>query len=479
MSQLATPLPAKETGPKRRPRGSSQPGKLTAMRVAAIVKAAHPGYVADGGNLFLQISKGRTASWVFRFRDDGRLHEMGLGALHTITLAEARDEAGSLRKKLKGYRDGKTDLNPLAEKRAKLAGRKAETAKVMTFKQCGDAYFKTHQAEWRNAKHVAQWRSSLDTYVYPLLGELAVSKIDTALVSKVLEQDVDAVGGKRGPFWTSKTETASRVRGRIEMILDWARVRGYRSGENPARWRGHLDQMLAKPTKAKSAVRAATGRPEHFVAMSYNDVPAFMIDLRKRDAMSARALEFTVLTAKRTEEVLGARRREVDRDATVTVLDENDQPRTVRCPIWTIPAGRMKASREHRLPLSDAAVSVLEKVGCFGGDPDGYIFAGAKPGSPLTNILKYLQDDMGIGKAATVHGFRSSFRDWVAERTAFPDSVAEMALAHVISDKVEGAYRRGQQFEKRRDLAEAWSRYCAGPSGATVLSMPLRKAASE
>ncbi|HXC28709.1 MAG TPA: tyrosine-type recombinase/integrase [Stellaceae bacterium] len=427
------------------------------MKVTAIVKAAKPGYAADGGNLFLQISKGGSASWVLRYRIDGRLREMGLGALHTITLAEARDEATAIRKKLKAFRDGKIDLDPLAEKRAKLAQRKAEAAKAMTFKQCGDAYFKTHQAEWRNPKHVTQWRSSLDAYVYPLLGGLAVEAIDTGLVAKVLEQPVDAGGGKKGQLWTTRTETASRVRGRIEMILDWAKVRGYRTGENPARWRGHLDQMLPKPAKAKKAVRVATGRPEHFVAMPYDDVPAFMVELRELDAVAAYALELTILTATRTSEVLGARWDEID----------------MANWLWAIPSTRMKAGKEHRVPLSDAAIAILSKMlDLRSGD---YVFPGRGSGKPLGNMAMNMMLRRMKRDDLTVHGFRSTFSDWCAEQTAFASEVREMALAHTVGDKVEAAYRRGDLFEKRRQLAEAWAKFCARPAAGGDNVVALRE----
>jgi len=364
-----------------------------------------------------------------------------------ISLADARERAYAQRRLRLDGRD------PLSTRRAERARARLEAAKAMTFRQCGTAYIEAHRAGWKNAKHAAQWTSTLETYVYPTLGDLPVEAVDTGLVIQVVE-----------PIWATKPETASRVRGRIENILDWARVREYRQGENPARWRGHLDQLLPQRSKVARAARAAKGRGEHHAAMPYDDVPAFMVELRKRNAVSARALELTILTIKRTEELLGARRREFDRVKR----------------LWTIPAGRMKGEREHRVPLSDAVIALLDQVGCVdGNEPDAYVFSGSKPGQPLTNILKYLQDDMGTGKSATVHGFRSSFRDWASEECrSIPNvgEVAEMALAHVVSDKVEAAYRRGDLFEKRRQLADAWAKFCDRPAPARDNMRPIRAA---
>jgi integrase len=425
--------------------------QLTAKTVETLITTAKPGYTSDGSGLYLQISRWGSASWAFRYRIDGRLREMGLGSARDVTLAKARAEAQKHRETLIAFRHGETEQDPLAKRRADLQRRKIETARAVTFRQCGAGYIKAHEAGWKNAKHAAQWGTTLETYAYPILGDLPVQAVDTGLVMQVIE-----------PMWAVKPETASRVRGRIESILDWATVSEYRKGENPARWRGHLEHKLPKLSKVAQAARAAKGRGEHYAAMPYDDVPAFMFELRQRKgAMSARALEFTILTVKRTEEILGARRREVERAKMV----------------WTIPAGRMKGEREHRVALSAAAMDVLEKVGCFEGDPNGYIFSGLAPGQPLKNILKYLQDDMGTRKAATVHGFRSSFRDWASECCrSIPNvgEVAEMALAHVVDDKVEAAYRRGDLFEKRAQLMEEWAAFCAQPAPAGNNVLPIR-----
>ena len=417
-------------------------GKLTVLKVVAIARAKAPGYYSDGGGLFLQISRYGTASWVFRYRIDNRLREMGLGSLDTIGLADARERA---RKAREQRLDG---LDPIEQrKRSRLSGQ-LDRAKAMSFKECGRGYIGAHKTGWKSPVHARQWSTTLETSVYPMFGDLSVQAIDTGLVMKAIE-----------PIWTTTPETASRVRGRIESILDWARARGYRQGDNPARWRGHLDNLLPELTKAKRAKRQATGRGEHHPAMPFAEVPVLIPELAAREAIAARALEFMIFTAKRTEEVIGARWPEIDRTARM----------------WTIPAGRMKGEREHRVPLSEAAIAVLDTMRPGGeAEPQGYIFPGAKEGRGLSNMamLNLLQKRMGYLQF-TVHGFRSSFRDWAAERTGFPAEVAEMALAHVVSDKVEAAYRRGDLFEKRRQLAEAWAKFCTAPppSGKVV---PMR-----
>jgi integrase len=408
------------------------------------VRSAGKGMHAVGGGLYLHVVAGGARSWIFRYMLRGRAREMGLGPLHTVPLKEARERAAACRRQLL---DG---IDPIEARAAQRRQAALEAARNMTFRECAAAYIEAHKPSWKNAKHAAQWTATLESYVYPHFGHLAVQAVDTALVTKALT-----------PIWSAKPETASRVRGRIETILDWATTSEYRTGENPARWRGHLENLLPKTAKVAARKRAATGRAEHHAAMPFDQVAAFMTALHGREAVSARALEFTILTAKRTEEVIGARRREIDA-----------AERT-----WTIPAGRMKAEREHRVPLSDAAIAVLDAVGCFaaGADPAAYIFAGGKPGAPLTNMamLRLLQVRLEHPDV-TVHGFRSSFRDWVSERTNFPDAVAEMALAHVVDDKVEAAYRRGDLLDKRRQLMQAWATYCTTPApaiGGQVVAM--------
>lgn len=410
-------------------------GKLNAMKVAAIVRAAKPGYTGDGGGLYLTISKFGTPSWVFRFRTDGRLREAGLGSLDTWSLAEARERARSFRQ-MRG--EGK---DPIEERRAARQKLKVEAAKAITFRAAAEAYIAVHSAGWRNEKHSAQWPATLTAYVYPVFGDLPVAAIDTALVMKAVE-----------PIWTAKPETASRVRGRIESVLDWATTRGYRQGENPARWKGHLQNLLPR--------RSKVARVEHHAALPYPEIAGLMDELRRQEGIAARALEFAILTAARTGEVIGARWEEIN-------LSER---------LWTVPGERMKAGREHRVPLSDRAVEIVEEMKAIRqGD---YVFPGQRAGKPLSDMaLLMLLRRMGRGELTT-HGFRSTFRDWAAERTGFPAEVAEMALAHTVSDKVEAAYRRGDLFQKRRQLADAWAGFCAAPAAAGAV-VPIRRGAAK
>ena len=406
--------------------------RLTALGVSKLTK---PGYYGDGGGLWLQVSATGSKSWVYRFSLNGRAREMGLGPLRKVPLASARACAQSCGELCQ------QGIDPIDAKRAKQAQAALDTAKAVTFGDCATRYIEAHRAGWRNAKHAAQWQATLDTYAKPVIGSLAVQAVDTGLVLNVLE-----------PIWNTKPETAGRVRGRIESILDWARVRGFRSGENPARWRGHLDKLLPR----KSKVRAV----QHHPALPYGEVPQFMTQLRQQQGMAAQCLEFVILTACRTGEAIGATRNEV-----------NSKDRT-----WTIPGSRMKAGKEHRVPLSDRAMQLAQTdsqlvVGEF-------LFLGGVGQRGLSNMaLTALLRRMGRD-GITVHGFRSAFRDWAAETTAFPNEVVEMALAHVIGNAAEAAYRRGDLFEKRRRLMEAWADYCAhGQSSAEVI--PLRSASPD
>jgi integrase len=307
----------------------------------------------------------------------------------------------------------------------------------MTFKACAEAYMAAHQAGWRNPKHRAQWTATLNTYVYSHFGDLPVQAVDVGLVMKAVE-----------PIWTEKPETASRVRGRIEAVLDWATARGYRKGENPARWRGHLENLLP----ARSKVR----RVEHHAALPYQEIGGFMAALCTQESVAARAFEFLILTAARTGEVIGARWDEFD-------LGER---------LWTVPGERMKAGREHRVPLSARAVEITQEMKAQQQDGQAFVFPGAKGGALSNMALLMTLRRMGHADL-TAHGFRSTFRDWAAERTNFPAEVAEMALAHTVSDKVEAAYRRGDLFQKRRQITEAWARFCstAALAGAKVLAI--------
>lgn len=406
--------------------------ELNKLNALAVSKAKARGYLADGGGLYLQISASGAKSWVFRFRDGARLKEMGLGSTHTLTLAEARDVALACRKqRLAG-------LDPIVTRAVARAAARLEAAKAITFQECAEAYIESHKAGWQNAKHAAQWGSTLKTYAYPALGKLAVAAVDTGLILKALE-----------PIWNTKAETASRLRQRIEAVLDWARVRGYREGENPARWKGHLDHSLPSRSKVKKV--------EHHAALPYTEIDNFMALLRQREGFAARALEFAILTAGRTGEVLNAQWSEIDLEGR----------------LWIVPADRMKAGREHRVPLSDAAVSILRAMAEV--KTSSYVFPGGtkfKPLSSMALLMTLRRMDMGD---LTAHGFRSTFRDWAAERTTFPREIAEAALAHVIGG-VEGAYQRGDYLDKRRKLMDAWTAYTAQPSTiGRVVSIDARR----
>ena len=405
------------------------PRTLNRLSPLRVQKLKRKGLHADGGGLYLRISESGTKAWMFRFGENGRLRDMGLGPIHTISLPRARELARECRElRLQG-------IDPIAHRRAALAVRRASDAKVMTFRQCADAYIASHEAGWRNPSHRSQWTNTLAQHVYPVLGALPVAAIDTALVMKTIE-----------PIWRTIPETASRVRGRIEAVLDWAKVSGYRTGENPARWRGHLDHLL--PARAK--VR----RVEHHAALAYETLGAFMVDLRQDSSAGARALEFTILTAGRTGEALGVTWDEIDLTAKV----------------WTIPAERMKGGREHRVPLSSAALALLKRMQSI--RTNGFVFPGMR-GRLTPKTMQLVLRRMGR-RGLTVHGFRSSFRDWAAERTSFPREAVEMALAHAIPDAVEKAYRRGDLFDKRRKLMDAWAVYCANKTDTVSKIVPIR-----
>src|SRR5215471_1611184 len=392
---------------------------LTSLKVTQLSKVLGCHWVGPR-RLYLLVSTSLRASWIYRYQDNGKKHDHGLGPYPDVSLADAR----KARLKCDGLRsDG---IDPIAARKAARAKAKLDTAKAMTFKDCAAAYIKAHMAGWRNPKHAAQWPNTLAAYVYPVFGSLPVQDVDVGLVMRALE-----------PIWREKPETASRVRGRIENVLDWATARGYRQGENPARWRGHLENLLPKKTKVQ--------RVEHHAALPYREIGAFIPELRRQSAIAARALEFAILTVARTGEVCGALWSEVDLDTR----------------IWTIPAERMKGRREHNVPLSDAAVAVLEEMArCRQGR---FVFQGNRQrGLPDTAMLKML---VRMGRTdITVHGFRSTFSDWCSECTNFAGEVRKMALAHAVSDRVEAAYRRGDLFAKRRRLMEAWSAFCLTPA---------------
>ena len=379
--------------------------------------------------LYLDTTSG--VSWIYRYMVDGEAHAMGLGAYCDYTLAEARERTRQARQL------AKEEVDPIEERKKRRIAARLERAKAMTFGECGAAYIKAHSVGWRNLKHAAQWPSTLEAYVYPIFGGLPVQEVDTGLVMKAIE-----------PIWTTKPETASRVRGRIESILDWATARGYRQGENPARWRGHLENLLPKKTQV--------WRVEHHAALPYVQLSEFMADLRRQEGIGAKALEFTILTVARTGEVMGVKWSEIDFEAR----------------LWTVPAERMKAGREHRVPLSESVLAIL---GAMREIREGdFVFPGGKANRPLSNMaFLMLLRRMGRGNL-TAHGFRSTFADWCSERTNFPAEVREMALAHTVSDKVEAAYRRGDLFQKRRQVMDAWARFCAASNGADVVQLTRR-----
>jgi len=403
-------------------------GKLTALKVKNLVE---PGRYGDGGGLYLQVRDADCRSWLFRYKLHGRPRQMGLGPLHDVTLAEARDSAQRCRKLVRDK------VDPIDQRKLVHAAA-ASAATALTFQQVAERYIATHEAGWKNEKHRAQWPSTLQTYVYPVFGNRSVAAIDTGDVTRVLE-----------PIWTQKPETATRVRGRIETILDYAKTRGWRAGENPARWKGHLEHAL--PARAKVA------KVEHHPALPWREIGAFMETLAAETGTSAQALRFCILTAARTGEVLGARWSEIDL--------ENKA--------WTVPAGRMKAGVEHRVPLSESAIAVLDVMAPLKNGADLFVFPGGKAGKTLSNMSMAMLLRRMERPDLTVHGFRSSFRDWAAESTEYPREVVEAALAHTVGSKVEAAYRRGDLFDKRRRLMDEWAGFCAG-RGFSAEVTPIR-----
>jgi integrase len=401
--------------------------KLTTLQIDKAKPREKPYSLSDGSGLYLRVRPGPVKSWVFRFTLDGRPSEMGLGLAHTVSLKEAREKAVEARKLVAAGR------NPIEAKRE---ARMASDAKPKpAFGKCAAALIDGKKSEWRNAKHRQQWRVTLETYCAPIWGR-PVDEVDTEAILAVLR-----------PLWQTRAETASRLRGRIEAVLDGAKAQGLRQGENPARWRGHLDKLLPKRQKLSRG---------HFAAMPYPDVPEFIDKLREREATAAMGLEFLILTAARSGEVLGARWSEIDLESKV----------------WTIPAARMKAGREHRVPLSGRAMAILTRLA--EAKTGEHIFSGQRPGKPLspaslTMALRRLQINR-----ATIHGFRSSFRDWAGNETHFPRELAEAALAHVIGDKSEQAYRRSDALEKRRTLMEAWADYCEPKDASNVVALKTR-----
>jgi integrase len=397
--------------------------RLTAREIERARKSGRT--VCDGAGLYLE--KGRR--WIYRYKFRGEKHWLGLGSIELVDPAQAR-ELHLAARKIKH-----TGTDPLAHKRAARAQAALDAARTLSFDECVGAYVAAHGAAWKNEKHRAQWSSTLKTYASPTIGKLPVQSIDVGLIVRTLE-----------PIWTSKSETASRLRGRIQSVLAWATVRGYRNGPNPAEWRNNLSHLLP----AKSAVREV----QHFATLPYDQLPGFMAQLRQQQGVAARALEFTVLCAVRTADVIGANRA----DAPPMLWSHVD----LRNRLWTIP--KTKTGVEHRVPLSDAAIAVLEQKRPL-RDASDIVFPGLKRGKPLSNgaMLRVL-DRMKCGDNLTVHGLaRASFKTWASERTNFDRTIVEACLSHVISDDLERAYRRGDFLDKRRRLMSAWGEYCSKP----------------
>lgn len=408
--------------------GKARGEKLLSAR--GVTAATADGRYADGGGLYLDVD-GPRRRWLWRYRLGDKRREMGLGAASSVSLAEVRSERDRWRAVLK------TGLDPI-EERARQRGAHGDVTTTPTFGEVADSYIEAKAPGWRSAKHTAQWRMTLSEYAKPLRA-MPVDRIATADVLAVLK-----------PIWHAKPETATRVRGRIEMVLDAARAHGHiEDGRaNPARWRGHLDHLLTR--------RSALTRGHH-TAMPFKDVPAFVERIRRTDSVGARALEFMVLTAARTAEATGARWEEI-------YLEEK---------IWTIPAPRMKAGREHRVPLTNRAIELLEEMQGL-RKPAGFVFPGRDPKRHISNMA-FEMHLRRAGMAATAHGFRSSFRDWAGEATQFPREIAEAALAHVVGDQTERAYRRGDALERRRALMEAWADFLEPGAGGNVVRFEAKR----
>ena len=393
-----------------------------------------PGRYSDGGGLYLQVTaakEGVTKSWLFRYMRGGTTsREMGLGAMTMrkgdgyTTLAQARQKRTKAREMLEA------GIDPLQVKHAGRAAAKVEAARAMTFEQCSEQFIKDHASGWKGQKHERDWRGSLKRFAYPMIGSLPVAAIDTSLIVKVLK-----------PIWESKTKTAVDVRSRIELILNWAKLHGFRDGENPARWKGHLDHALPKPSKVSKI--------NHHEAMPYDQLPPFIAALQTETVKGAAPLEWAILTAARSEEVLGAEWSEID----------------IGKRVWTIPSVRMKAEADHRIPITDRMMNILEAQPRAGR----FIFAGQRPDKKLSAAVMWqLLQTMRPAASYTVHGFRASFRDWAAEQTEYANHVVEMALAHTIGSAVEAAYRRSDLFDKRRALMADWARFCESQPRSTA-----------
>ena len=399
--------------------------KAKELSALAVQRLTAPGMHAVGGvaGLYLCVSPSGSRSWIARVNVDGKRREMGLGSFPDISLSIAREKARAARS------DTTMGIDPVAHRKEARSARQALKATQKTFADCAKAYIEAHSDSWKNAKHRAQWPSTFETYVYPTMGTVLVGEVTQAHVMAVLL-----------PIWKTKTQTATRLRGRIEQVLAWATAAGFRQGENCARWTGLLDQLLPAPGKVS--------KPKHHPAVRVDDMPAFIKALRQHDGLSPKALEFVVLTAARSGEVRGATWAEIDLEAAV----------------WTVPKERMKAGKEHRVPLNTQAIKLLEAMPRIEGTE--LVFPAPRGGQlsdmALTALTRRMNFRDDAGRVCVPHGFRSSFRDWVFERTDYPRDLAEAALAHALENKVEAAYRRGDALERRRAMMQAWANYCEG-----------------
>ena len=403
-------------------------GKLTALSVG---KQKQPGRYGDGGGLWLQVRAADQKSWLFRYTVEGRQRQMGLGSLDLISLAEARELAIAARKLLKAGKD------PIGEKREQAA--ETSGKRLTTFRQVAEMYVAAHKGSWRNAKHAWQWDATLKAHAFSVFGDKAVSAVTTGDVMSALE-----------PIWTKTPETASRLRGRVEVVLDYAKARGWRDGENPARWRGHIQNLLPARNKILKV--------QHHPALPWREIGGFMVDLRAETRTSARAVEFVILTAARTSEAFLATWGEVD----------------LKAETWRVPASRMKAGVDHTVPLSPPAVALLKALKPENVLPTDFLFPGQRAGKSLSNMAGAMLLRRMNRADITVHGFRSTFRDWAADTTGYPREVAEAALAHVVGSKVEAAYRRSDLLAKRATLMAEWGRFCAQSVSQSAEVVPLR-----
>jgi integrase len=400
------------------------------LTAKAIIKVAQrPGRYHDGHGLYLQVINPNNVSWQLRYERNGRERWLGLGPLHIVGLKLARERAQAARLRLL---DG---VDPIDQKREVRDAAKIAAANAMSFKQAAQRYFDNHKEDWSNRRHRDQFMSSLKQYAFPIIGDFPVGAIDTPLVLNVLEAD---------SLWASRRETANRVRRRIEAVLDWAKVSGYRSGDNPARWEGYLDQLLPK-----------RGKSLHHSALPYEEVAVLMNEMAAIDLVAARALEFLILTAARSGEVTGAVWSEIDLDNAT----------------WTIPAERMKGDEEHKVPLPPRCVELLNALPREQSNP--HVFIGSRKGGQIAGNAMWLLLNEQLGRKVSVHGLRAAFRTWAAERTGFAHEIAEAALAHKVGDAVVAAYKRTTFFDKRRKLMEAWANYCSAPR-ATGKVIPMR-----